>query len=212
MDERQDCGRHEARGHSMTALQLAEMLHARPSGRRRWLTRCPAHNDRHPSLTITQGHSGVLLKDWSHGCTPEQITAALGLQMRDLFAGPPATPQQAAMLAAEREAKAAWQRQQRAISRAARDRVFQLESLVDAIGEKLARSPDDRELERLFHEVCDAFHAAEAELYPVDPELGGLRLEMPATIPASIAAALLDIHQSFDGTKRPLDAGPERIA
>ena len=72
----------------MTAVQLAEMLGARPAGRKRWIARCPAHDDRHPSLTITQGHSGVLLKDWSHGCTPEQITAALGMRVADLFDAP----------------------------------------------------------------------------------------------------------------------------
>jgi hypothetical protein len=196
----------------MTADSFAEMLRARPAGRGRWSARCPAHADSSPSLSIAEGKDGrVVIRCWA-GCATKDILAARGLTMRDLFAGPPATPQQAAMLAAEREAKASWQSQQRAISRAARDRVFQLESLVDAIGEKLARSPDDRELERLFHEVCDAFHAAEAELYPVAPELGGLRLEMPAAIPASIAAALLDIGRSFDAIKRLLDSEPERIA
>ncbi|HVC90425.1 MAG TPA: hypothetical protein VND66_07365 [Acidobacteriaceae bacterium] len=196
----------------MTPEALAALVNARRSGVRRWLARCPAHPDRSPSLSIAEGKDGrVVIRCWA-GCATKDILAASGLTMRDLFAGPPATPQQAAMLAAEREAKAAWQRQQRAISRAARDRVFQLESLVDAIGEKLARSPDDWELERLFHEVCDAFHAAEADLYPVAPELGGLRLGMAAAIPAYIAAALLDIGRSFDGVKRLLDAGQERIA
>lgn len=48
---------------------------------------CPSHNDDdgRPSLTVTQGNDGrILLKCWS-GCEPEQIVAAMGLTMRDLF-------------------------------------------------------------------------------------------------------------------------------
>jgi len=181
----------------MTAVQLADMLAARPSGRGRWLARCPAHNDRHPSLTITQGYSGVLLKDWSHGCTPQQIVSALGLSMRDLFDGPPPTPQQAAILAAERDAKAAREREQRAADRAARDRVWKLDCIRDALAAKLARSPDDGALGKLFHTVCALFHDAETALFPVAPELGGKRMEPPGEVPGWIGAALMDIGKDF---------------
>ncbi|MGB8477672.1 MAG: hypothetical protein WCE63_02375 [Acidobacteriaceae bacterium] len=196
----------------MTADCIAEMLRARPAGPNRWQARCPAHEDSSPSLSIAEGKDGrVLMRCWA-GCATKDILSACGLTMRDLFAGPPATPQQAAMLAAEREAQSARQRQQRAISRAARNRVFQLESLVNAIGEKLARSPEDRELERLFHEVCQKWQVAETELYPVARELGGLRMEAPLTIPANVAAALSEIGGRFGEVKRPLYVAIERIA
>lgn len=185
----------------MTAESFAELVRARPSGHGRWLARCPAHDDRHPSLTITQGHSGVLLKDWSHGCTPEQITAALGLQMRDLFAGPPTTPQQAAILVAERDAKAAREREQRAADRAARDRVWKLDCIRDALAAKLARSPDDAALGKLFHTVCARFHDAETALFPVAPELGGKRMEPPGQVPGWIDAALTDIGKDLQPQK-----------
>lgn len=99
----------------MTAVQLANMLGARPSGKQRWLARCPAHNDRHPSLTITQGHSGVLLKDWAHGCTPEQIVAAMGLTMRQLFTGrlTPATKRELELRRAKEALEASHQRRRR---------------------------------------------------------------------------------------------------
>src|SRR5260221_5444216 len=77
-----------------TASALAwEKLRALPGfrqpnkQRRQWLACCPAHDDRHPSLSIAEGNDGrVLLRCQSNGCTPEQIVEALGLSMGDLFA------------------------------------------------------------------------------------------------------------------------------
>ena len=49
--------------------------------------RCPAHEDKTPSLDITIGDSGdrVVLICRAH-CTAEKVVEALGLEMRDLFA------------------------------------------------------------------------------------------------------------------------------
>ena len=49
--------------------------------------RCPAHDDTHPSLDIKIGDNGdcVLLKCWA-GCETEDVVAALGMTMPDLFA------------------------------------------------------------------------------------------------------------------------------
>jgi hypothetical protein len=46
---------------------------------------CPAHKGEDPKLTIRPGTEGVLLKCWSHGCAPQQIAEAIGLEVRDLF-------------------------------------------------------------------------------------------------------------------------------
>ncbi len=47
--------------------------------------RCPAHDDKHASLSIGVGDDGrVLLHDFA-GCSVEQIVAALGLTVADLF-------------------------------------------------------------------------------------------------------------------------------
>lgn len=57
----------------------------------RWLARCPAHDDRHPSLSIRECSDGkVLLKCWA-GCAVHEIVAAIGLRIDDLF---PARPTQ----------------------------------------------------------------------------------------------------------------------
>lgn len=70
----------------MTIDELLSRLDAvRPRGPGRWQARCPAHHpDRNPSLSVNEGDTGILLKCWA-GCELEEITAALGLTMADLF-------------------------------------------------------------------------------------------------------------------------------
>ena len=45
-----------------------------------WQAGCPAHDDHHPSLSITPKGEKVLIHCFT-GCTPEAILAALGLTM-----------------------------------------------------------------------------------------------------------------------------------
>ncbi len=49
-----------------------------------WQARCPAHDDRHPSLSIKEGDEGLLVKCWS-GCDLEAICAAVHIRVADLF-------------------------------------------------------------------------------------------------------------------------------
>ncbi|MHB1938912.1 MAG: hypothetical protein ACYCOR_20385 [Acidobacteriaceae bacterium] len=112
----------------MNAEAIANLLDAKRVGRDRWIAKCPSHSDRRPSLQISQGRSGVLLKCWSHGCTPSQILAAVGLSMRDLFDAP-LTPEQRKQAAHAKAVRNEQERQQRAIDRAQRDRIFKLEKL-----------------------------------------------------------------------------------
>lgn len=48
------------------------------------MARCPAHGDRAPSLSVSIGNAAVLLHDFG-GCSKENIVAAIGLTMADLF-------------------------------------------------------------------------------------------------------------------------------
>jgi CHC2 zinc finger len=49
--------------------------------RRGWSTRCPAHRDRSPSLSIAEGtDDGRLLFHCFSGCTYHEIVAALGIE------------------------------------------------------------------------------------------------------------------------------------
>jgi hypothetical protein len=64
-------------------LQRLEMVRRSGHG---WMARCPAHDDRTPSLSIRDSDKGILLKCWA-GCTVSDITDALGLRLADLFYG-----------------------------------------------------------------------------------------------------------------------------
>jgi hypothetical protein len=50
-----------------------------------WQARCPAHDDRTPSLSLGEGDDGRILLKCHAGCAAGQIVAALGLEMHDLF-------------------------------------------------------------------------------------------------------------------------------
>lgn len=59
----------------------------KPAGSNKWKACCPAHDDKHPSLAITETSDGtILLRCWS-GCSIEKVVGAMGLEMRDLFPG-----------------------------------------------------------------------------------------------------------------------------
>jgi hypothetical protein len=50
-----------------------------------WIARCPAHPDRSPSLSISEGHEGKILLHCFGGCTSEAVCDSLGLSLADLF-------------------------------------------------------------------------------------------------------------------------------
>jgi predicted DNA-binding transcriptional regulator AlpA len=53
-----------------------------------WLARCPAHNDRSPSLSISEGDDGHLLLHCHKGCTVVQIRSALDARLANLMLAP----------------------------------------------------------------------------------------------------------------------------
>ena len=52
-----------------------------------WLARCPAHDDKQASLSISIGEDGRILLKCFAGCDTEHIIKALGLEWNDLFEG-----------------------------------------------------------------------------------------------------------------------------
>lgn len=70
-------------------LLLPRFEKVKPAGPGKWNACCPvaSHNDKNPSLSIREAEGGtVLLHCWA-GCTADEITAAVGLTLRDLFPG-----------------------------------------------------------------------------------------------------------------------------
>ena len=70
----------------MTATALIDRLErVRQTAPGRWLAKCPAHQDRSPSLSIRELDDGrVLLYDFG-GCQVGDVLAAVGLTVADLF-------------------------------------------------------------------------------------------------------------------------------
>lgn len=70
----------------MTAeVLLARLRKVRKTGPDRWLACCPAHDDKHPSLSIRELPDGrTLVKCWT-GCDTEDVLAAAGLEFDALF-------------------------------------------------------------------------------------------------------------------------------
>jgi hypothetical protein len=54
---------------------------------RGWSARCPAHEDRNPSLSIAEGDDGRILLRCFAGCPTDRVCGSLGLKLSDLFAG-----------------------------------------------------------------------------------------------------------------------------
>jgi hypothetical protein len=69
----------------VTTLEIARRLDARPAGTSKWQAKCPAHDDRQPSLSVREGRGGRTLIQCFAGCEPAAIVAACGLRLSDLF-------------------------------------------------------------------------------------------------------------------------------
>jgi hypothetical protein len=76
-----------ARGDQMSiAPRLLDRLErAREVAAGRWVARCPAHEDRSPSLSIRETDDGRLLVHCFAGCETSDVLAAVGLALGDLF-------------------------------------------------------------------------------------------------------------------------------
>jgi len=70
----------------MTAELLLSRLHGvRRTGVDRWLAKCPAHDDKRPSLGVREiDGDRVLVHCWS-GCETVDVLAAVGLTFEDLY-------------------------------------------------------------------------------------------------------------------------------
>lgn len=64
---------------------LSKLGRVRKSGRG-WSARCPAHEDKEPSLSVSVGEDGRVLLFCHAGCAVDSILTALGVAASDLFA------------------------------------------------------------------------------------------------------------------------------
>ena len=70
----------------MTAgILLSKLDGVKRTGQDSWICKCPAHGDRHASLSIRELDDGRVLLHCFAACEPSDILAALGLKFEDLF-------------------------------------------------------------------------------------------------------------------------------
>jgi len=69
--------------HEFIQLLEAHNLKPRQLANGQWLAHCPAHDDRHASLSVTERDGRILLNCFA-GCTVDAICAALGITVKDL--------------------------------------------------------------------------------------------------------------------------------
>ena len=69
----------------MDASQFITHLEGvKQTGKDQWIARCPAHEDKSPSLAIKEVDDRLLIHDFA-GCSTYEIVSALELELSDLF-------------------------------------------------------------------------------------------------------------------------------
>jgi len=74
-------------------MSFDEVLAKFPDAKRNgqgYVAKCPAHEDRSPSLSVTEGHDGATLVKCHAGCDTESVCRAAGIALADLFVKKPA--------------------------------------------------------------------------------------------------------------------------
>ena len=68
----------------MNALDVLDRLEQVTGSKGKWMACCPAHQDKSPSLAITEADDRVLVYCFA-GCETSDVIAAIGLNVADLF-------------------------------------------------------------------------------------------------------------------------------
>lgn len=64
---------------------LSRLEKVKRTGQGRWLARCPAHDDRSPSLAIRELDDRRVLLHCFAGCSIHEVVSSVGLDLADLF-------------------------------------------------------------------------------------------------------------------------------
>ena len=64
---------------------LNRLNKVRKTGANSWIASCPHHEDRSPSLTLSEPEPGKILIHCFAGCPPNDVLASIGITFDDLF-------------------------------------------------------------------------------------------------------------------------------
>ena len=122
---------------------LDRLEKVKPTGPGRWMACCPAHGDRHPSLSIRETDDNTVLVKCFAGCGAADVLAAVNLELRDLF--PPQAP----------EARGPQRPGKRGVPRDALEAVAHEAMLVVIVAEDVhrGRTPTEDDMHRLAQAV-----------------------------------------------------------
>lgn len=68
---------------------LSRLDGVRKTGPNKWIARCCAHDDRSPSLTISEADDGRVLAHCFAGCPIENVVSSVGMALSDLMPDAP---------------------------------------------------------------------------------------------------------------------------
>ena len=66
-------------------ILLSRLDGVKQMGADRWIAKCPAHDDRRPSLSLRELPDGRVLLNCFPGCEANEILRAVGLELKDLY-------------------------------------------------------------------------------------------------------------------------------
>lgn len=73
---------------------IAQLTKVKRTGRESWVACCPAHEDKNPSMTVTEKDDGRVLIHCFAGCSVDSILGAVGMTFSDIYPEREADPYQ----------------------------------------------------------------------------------------------------------------------
>ena len=64
---------------------LSKLHKVRPKGAGKWIACCPCHNDKSPSLAISDDHGVILIHCFGCGANAVEVAETLGIDLSELF-------------------------------------------------------------------------------------------------------------------------------
>lgn len=147
----------------MNAGKLLPLLSGiRVRGEGAWQARCPAHEDKSPSLSIRETDDKILIHCFS-GCAPASICEALGLSLKDLFIGSAIDPHEWARQSLQRAREQRDREQHREAEGCTLDACKAAQRFIDSRHCLDISQWNDQQLNDELNALADAFALLESE-------------------------------------------------